>query len=80
MIRRAIKQAAAHVLCAAYLDLCWLYCWLRLAYYRIVIQHLTRTRPTHPDLTALYAHAFELECYLRRDDIPTVDLDSEGVA
>lgn len=64
---RAIKAAFAHVACAAFLTCVRGYCHVRLAYYRIVIEHLSRHQPTHPDLTALHAHALALDDYLRAD-------------
>ena len=67
MIARAIKTAFAHVTCAAFLTCVRAYCVVRLAYYRIVIEHLGRHRPTHSDLTALHAHAMALDDYLRAD-------------
>lgn len=64
---RALKEAAAHVACAALLTCVRGYCRVRLAYYRIVIAHLTRHQPTHPDLLALHDHALALDDYLRTD-------------
>ena len=63
----ALKAAFAHVCCAALLSCVRAYCVVRLAYYRLVIAHLGRHQPTHPDLTALHDHALALDDYLRTD-------------
>lgn len=64
---RALKAALAHVACAMFLACVRGYCRVRLAYYRLVIEQISRHQPTHPDLTALHAHALALDDYLRAD-------------